>query len=150
MTKPDWFSMPAGGHTVHLDITAGLTPDNNHWNFNGYTHGGAAITVPQGDSVVITFHNADANMAHSLGISTETSNFASPPAPTPVFPGAITKNPGSMTDGTMPGQTETLRFLADKAGTYSIVCYVPGHTAVGMWIYFIVSANGEAGVQTRT
>jgi FtsP/CotA-like multicopper oxidase with cupredoxin domain len=149
MTMPDWFSLARGSRTVHLSITAGLTPDNNHWNFNGFTKGAAAITVPLGDSVVIDFKNDDPNMAHSLGISAETSNFATPPAPTPVFPGAITKNPGSMVDGTMPGESETLRFLADKPGTYSMVCYVPGHTAVGMWIYFEVSAEGEAGVQTR-
>lgn len=148
MTMPDWYTLGPGGNTVHLDITAGLTPDNNHWNFNGYTKGGAAITVPQGDSVVIQFTNADPNMAHSLGISSETSNFATPPAPDPVFPGAISKNPGSMVDGTMPGETETIRFRADKPGTYSMVCYVPGHSAVGMWIYFIVSSEGDAGVQT--
>jgi Sulfocyanin (SoxE) domain len=149
MTMPDWYTVDSSARTVHMDITAGLTPDNNHWNFKGATNGDLAITVPEGYRVDIKFTNADPNMAHSIGVSAETSNFAVPPTPTPVFAGAISKNPGSMIDGTMPGQTETIAFVADKAGQYSLVCYVPGHTAVGMWLHFNVVAGGDAGVQTR-
>jgi hypothetical protein len=148
MTTPDWFHADAASRTVHLTITAGATPDNNHWNFNGAIRGSTAITVPEGYAVEIEFTNRDPNMAHSLGISAETSNFSVPPQPNPVFPGAISQNPGSLIDGTMPGETETIRFVAERAGNYSIVCYIPGHTAVGMWLRFNVSANGEAGVQT--
>jgi len=149
MTIPDWFTVDNDARTVRMDIVAGLTADNNHWNFNGATNGAMAITVPEGYRVVITFINRDPNMAHSLGISPETTNFAVPPAQTPVFPGAITENPGSMIDGTMPGETETVEFVAERAGNYSLVCYVPGHSAVGMWLYFNVAAGTEAGVQTR-
>ena len=63
-----------------------------------------------------------------------------------------TRSPGrssNVIDGTMPNETETIRFVAERAGNYSMVCYIPGHTAVGMWVYFNVSASGEAGVQTR-
>jgi hypothetical protein len=28
------------------------------------------------------------------------------------------------------------------------VCYIPGHTAVGMWLYFNVSSDGAFGIQT--
>lgn len=149
MTMPDWYSLDSDARTVHLSITAGLTPDNNHWNFNGAIKGDMAITVPEGYTVDIQFTNNDPNMAHSLGIEPATINFTVPPTPTPVFEGAITENPGSMIDGTMPGESEPVTFVADQAGHYAMVCYVPGHTAVGMWIYFDVSASGEAGVQTR-
>jgi len=148
MTVPDWYTVDNDARTVRMEIVAGQSPDNNHWNFNGVTQGRMAITVPEGYRVVITFVNRDPNMAHSLGISSETSNFAVPPQPNPVFPGAITQNPGSMIDGTMPGETETVEFVAERAGNYSIVCYIPGHTAVGMWLFFNVSASGEAGIQT--
>ena len=47
----------------------------------------------------------------------------------------------------MPGSTETITFVADAAGDYTLVCYVPGHTAVGMWIYFRVTSDGSVGVQ---
>ena len=149
VTLPDWFTVDNDARTVNMEVVAGLTPDNNYWNFNGAINGNTAINVPEGYRVVITFTNRDPNMAHSLGISAETSNFAVPPQPDPVFEGAITQNPGSMVDGTMPGETETVEFVADEAGTYSMVCYIPGHTAVGMWLYFNVSADGEAGIQTR-
>jgi uncharacterized cupredoxin-like copper-binding protein len=37
--------------------------------------------------------------------------------------------------------------VATTAGNYAMVCYVPGHAALGMWLYFDVSADGEAGVR---
>lgn len=149
MTTPEWFHVDATARVVHLTITAGSVPDNNYWNFNGAIRGSMAITVPEGYRVEIQFTNRDPNMAHSIGVSAETANFSMPPQPNPVFAGAVSQNPGSMIDGTMPNETETVAFVAERAGNYSLVCYIPGHTAVGMWIYFKVSANGEAGVQTR-
>jgi FtsP/CotA-like multicopper oxidase with cupredoxin domain len=149
MTVPDWYVVDNTARTVRLAITAGLTPDQNYWNYNGHTNGSLAITVPEGYRVSIDFVNRDPNMAHSLGISAETSNFMTPPQPNPVFPGAISQNPTSMMDATMPGEREMIEFVAERAGNYSMVCYIPGHSAVGMWAYFNVSASGEAGVQTR-
>ena len=73
-----------------------------------------------------------------------------PPQPVPVFEGAISQNPGSMTDGTMPGETETITFVAERAGNYSMVCYIPGHTAIGMWVWFTVTSGQEAGIQTTS
>jgi uncharacterized cupredoxin-like copper-binding protein len=52
-----------------------------------------------------------------------------------------------MMDATMPGQEDSITFVADTAGEYGMVCYIPGHAATGMYIYFNVSAEGEAGVQ---
>jgi FtsP/CotA-like multicopper oxidase with cupredoxin domain len=150
MTTPDWFGVDHTARRVNLTITAGLTPVANNWNFNGYINGGMAINVPEGYTVNIEFTNRDPNMAHSLGISAETSNFSVPPQPTPVFPGAISQNPGSMVDGTMPGETETITFVAERAGNYSMVCYIPGHTAIGMWAWFTVTTGQEAGVQVAS
>jgi uncharacterized cupredoxin-like copper-binding protein len=36
--------------------------------------------------------------------------------------------------------------VASEAGEYSMVCYIAGHAVSGMWIKFVVSADGEAGV----
>ena len=52
-----------------------------------------------------------------------------------------------MIEATMPGETETIQFVAGTAGNYSMLCYIAGHTAIGMWLYFNVSGSGEAGVQ---
>ena len=150
LTTPDWFSVDNAARTVHMTITAGATPDNNSWNYNGRIRGDYAVTVPQGYTVTIAFANHDRNMAHSLGISTELSNFSVPPQPNAVFPGAISQNPGSMIDGTMPGEEETITFVAERAGSYSMVCYIPGHSALGMWWFFNISADGQAGVQMRS
>ena len=147
MTMPDWYGVDHDAKTVHLTVTAGSIPDNNYWNFNGAIKGELAITVPEGYTVTIDFTNQDPIMAHSLGISSEVASFAAPPAPEPVFAGAITENPQSMTDATMPGETETIEFVAGAAGEYSLVCYIAGHTTIGMWVYFNVSGTGQAGVQ---
>jgi len=147
LTVPEWYAVDHDARTVHLTVVAGMTPDNNYWNYNGAINGAMAITVPEGYTVSIELVNEDPNMAHSLGISSELSNFAVPPAAEPVFEGAITENPQSMINATMPGESETITFVADAAGTYSMVCFIPGHSAVGMWMFFNVSAEGEAGVR---
>lgn len=146
-TIPDWYSIDHDAQTVDLTMVAGSTPDNNYWNYNGYIRGEIAITVPEGYTVNIELVNEDPNMAHSVGISDELANFTMPPAPNPVFEGAISSNPQSMIDSTMPGESETITFVADAAGNYSMVCYIAGHSAVGMWLFFNVSSNGDAGVQ---
>jgi FtsP/CotA-like multicopper oxidase with cupredoxin domain len=147
MLMPDWYGVDHDAKTVRLAITAGTVPDNNYWNSNGRVKGELAITVPEGYTVTIDFKNQDPIMAHSLGIWAELRNFAMPPAAEAVFAGAITENPLSMIDGTMPGETETIEFVADVAGEYSMICYIAGHTTLGMWLYFNVSATGHAGVQ---
>ena len=45
------------------------------------------------------------------------------------------------------GESESFEFVADAAGEYHLVCYVAGHSAVGMWMFFNVSSDGSAGVQ---
>jgi sulfocyanin len=148
MTMPDWFHVDEANKAVHMTITAGATDAINHWNFNGGHNGNMTITVPEGYAVTIEFKNADPNgMAHSLGISAGAASFGAMLEPNPVFPGAVTRNPTSMTDGTMPGQEETISFTAATAGQYAMVCFIPGHAATGMWVHFNVSSDGTSGVQ---
>lgn len=147
LTLPDWMEHDAAANTVHITLTAGQTSRSNYWNYNGAIRGELDVTVPEGATVTIDLVNEDPVMAHSVGVSDEVSDFAVPPAPEPVFAGAITPNPTSMTEGGMPGTTQTITFVADTAGGYSLVCYVPGHSAIGMWLFFTVSADGEVGVR---
>jgi sulfocyanin len=143
----DWLALDEGAMTATLDIVAGSTTDNNSWNFNGFVNGGATVTVPVGYTVTINFSNNDPNMAHSIGVDARTGNF--PPNiadPTPVFAGAMSQNPTSLVDATMPGEAETITFTADAAGEYTLVCYIPGHAVTGMWIRFNVSDDGSSGV----
>jgi sulfocyanin len=145
LSMPDWYQMD--GDNVTLDIVAGSTPTGNYWNYQGYQFGEIDIVVPEGANVTINFSNEDPNMAHSVGIS---EGFDTAPAvvePVAVFEGAISSNPTSMTEGTLPGQSETITFTASEAGEYVMVCYIAGHAVSGMWVNFTVSADAEAGVR---
>jgi len=149
MEMPDWLMIDEAARTATIDITAGSTDDHNYWNFNGYANGEATIVVPEGYTVTINFKNEDPLSAHSIGVDAMLSDF---PAlfdnPTPVFAGAISPNPTDATGATTTGQSATLTFVADAAGQYTLVCYIPGHATTGMWIYFTVSSDGSAGVKT--
>ncbi|MFQ6046059.1 MAG: sulfocyanin-like copper-binding protein [Gemmatimonadales bacterium] len=149
LTIPNWMTVDNEAKTVTLEILAGQTDANNHWNFNGYVNGGATVTVPEGYTVTIEFENRDPAMAHSIGVDALTGNF--PPMfdnPQPVFVGAISSNPTDAASATQPGQSETITFTASQAGSYSLVCYVPAHALSGMWIGFNVSSDGSVGVGT--
>lgn len=145
VTMPAWYRMD--GTNVMLDITAGATNAQNYWNFNGFTAGKGEIIVPVGSKVTINFVNSDPNMAHSVGIEAWRDSMMGALTANPVFAGAVSSNPGSLTESTMPGQSETVTFTADKAGKYQMICYVPGHAQIGMWVTFIVSEDGTAGAR---
>lgn len=147
LERPAWFSYDEEANTVQLTLVAGETSRSNHWNYNGHIEGEIEITVPVGSAVNIAFTNADPIMAHSVGVSSATAPFTTPPSAEPAFEGAISSSPLSMVEGGLPGSTEVISFVADEAGEYTLVCFVPGHSAVGMWMYFTVSAQGEAGVR---
>jgi sulfocyanin len=144
MTMPDWLRVD--GSNVELDIVAGQTSKGNYWNFNGAQYGEITITVPVGAQVTINFQNDDPNMAHSIGISPAFDTAPAMVDATPVFEGAISADPTSMTESTLPGESEVVTFTASEAGEYTMVCYIPGHAVSGMWVRFRVSADGQAGV----
>ena len=136
------------GMTVTIELAAGLTADNNYWNFNGFYGGTGEIVVPAGYAVTINFVNNDPGMAHSVGVDARTSGFPSMfTAPAPAFEGAMSSNPTSLTDATMPGESETISFTAAEAGEYSLVCFIPAHALTGMYVRFTVSADGEFGAR---
>ncbi|HKB55830.1 MAG TPA: sulfocyanin-like copper-binding protein [Ramlibacter sp.] len=148
MTIPSWMKVDKSDKTVTLDIHAGQTADNNHWNYNGYYKGDAAVTVPQGYKVTIKFTNDDPSMAHSIGVDSAYTTFpAAFTNPQPIFPGAISSDPTDLTKATQPHKSQTLHFTAGKAGNYTINCFIPGHALAGMWIHFDVSTDGTVGLQ---
>lgn len=150
LSMPGWMQVDHEAQTVQLEVVSGRDQTNNRWNYNGYANGNATIVVPQGYEVTIDFQNEDPANPHSLGIDERTGGDwpATFTDPQPVFAGAMTENPTSMTEATMPGESESVSFTAAEAGEYTMVCYVPAHAATGMWIGFEVSADGEAGVRT--
>jgi FtsP/CotA-like multicopper oxidase with cupredoxin domain len=146
VTAPSWMQVDATAKTVTMDIKAGESNINNHWNYNGLYAESGAIVVPEGYQVTINFTNSDPTQPHSLGISEKMDAY---PAlfenPTPSFEGAITPDAG--TTGTPPGGTATVSFTTGAAGDYAMVCYIAGHAVAGMVVPFTVSADGSVGVQ---
>lgn len=143
---PDWMEVDSDDQSVEIHLTAGLTADNNHWNYNGYYGGRGGITVPLGYTVHVDFVNDDPAMAHSFGVEMPRDTYPNQITEMNlVFPDAHSTTPLSMTEATMPGTEEEVTFVADQAGEFVMLCYQTGHAATGMWIHFNVSADGEAG-----
>jgi FtsP/CotA-like multicopper oxidase with cupredoxin domain len=117
--------------TVELHIAGQM---DGGWKFNGMANGEGTITVPVGYEITVEFTNDDSAMAHSLGVDAKVGGYGAMfDDPQPAFTGAITADPASMIEATLP------------AGEYAMVCYIPGHAVTGMWIRFNVS-DGEPGV----
>jgi len=146
---PAWYRID--GNRVELDIVAGATPDGQYWNFNGGRNGDMVISVPVGSEVTIRFRNDDPIAPHSIGVAPFTSTPPADPPSESVFSGALSSNPKSMTDSTLPGESESITFTADQAGEYSLLCYIPGHGVTGMWVRFNVgqeaSVTGAPNIQ---
>jgi len=146
LSVPAWMAVDAAARTVTMTIVAGQSSANNYWNFNGNFGGTGGITVPEGYTVTINLENRDPAMAHSLGIGERQATYPNQfPEVVPAFEGAVTESPRSMTESTLPGETETITFVVNRAGDFVIICYVTGHAATGMWLPFTVSTDGSVG-----
>ncbi|HEV2357244.1 MAG TPA: sulfocyanin-like copper-binding protein [bacterium] len=116
-----------GTHTVSLSLTAAQA---DGYNFNGYASGTLVVKVPTGSTVQVTMRNIAADVSHSLLVApwdqrTKGSGF------TPAFPGAAS---GDFETGiTSHDPPLHFTFTARSAGTYTLLCGVPGHALIGMW-----------------
>ena len=125
----------ANAKAMTLPMISGLNKNAGGWNFDGYARGAMTIVVPVGTKVTFPYYNDDI-VPHSLGVvAGSPTNVPSLPSQ-PAFPQAATKN---FQQGLATNQGDTITFVADKPGTYLIVCGVPGHAASGMWVLFQVS-----------
>jgi sulfocyanin len=130
----------AATKTAKLPMVSGVGNVNGGWNFDGHANGTQIFTVPVGAKVEMPYYNDDI-VPHSLGVvNGSPTNVPSAPS-APAFPGAITIK---FEQGLMTGEKDLVQFTASKAGTYLIVCGVPGHAASGMWVVLVVSASAKA------
>ncbi len=148
LSMPTWMRMDQNARTVTIDVVAGQTDANNRWNFNGFYNGDATIVVPAGYTVTMNFRNDDPANYHSAAVLQKAASWPITfTDPQPVFQGAMTSNPTSMTESTPSGGSETITFTAATAGDYALVCLIPAHATTFMWIGFSVSSDGSAGVR---
>jgi plastocyanin len=126
-TTNQYLSFDPATNTVTFKLVAGP------FAFNGFTGGGATLTVPPGSTNVMNFVQDDGT-PHSAEIATGTG-----PIPNtggdPAIPRAYTNK---VVEGLPQGATDVMRFTAPDSGTYRIICGVPGHALSGMWIWFKV------------
>jgi len=140
VTVNKFLSYDASAKKVTLKVTAALTSARGGFNFNGGSNGDQTITVPLGWSIHVDVNNIDA-IPHSAIIIKDALPLPSAPDQAAIG-GAYTIQ--------LPATTghDTMDFTAAPAGKYLIACGIPGHTASGMYIRFVV--DGSAPVPTYT
>ena len=132
-----WLVSDVPTRTVQFQLIAGFSGLNGALNFNGFGDGRLTFTVPAGWHVVIHFINHDGMLAHSAVVIAD-SLVPTTGASTPAFNQAVTLK---VQEGLTATQRDDMNFVADKAGSYLIICGVPGHAAAGMWIRFKVEGG---------
>jgi plastocyanin len=117
----------AATKTVTFRLVAGP------FDFNGFTQGGATLTVPPGSTNVWNFEQNDGT-PHSAEVASGTG-----PVPNsggdPAIPRAYTNK---VVEGLVQGANDVIRFTAPDSGTFRIICGVPGHALSGMWLWLKV------------
>src|SRR5260370_2595298 len=134
----NWLTVDTTAKTATFQLTAGLTQLNGGLNFNGFNDGKLTLTVPLNWTVVLRFVNHDANLPHSAEVVDTTKPMPAGPVAPPALPRAMTVR---LMQGLASGEADSLRFVANKAGSYMIFCAVPGHGLAGMWMLRQVSAS---------
>lgn len=134
-----WLVSDVPTKTVQFQLIAGFSGLNGALNFNGFGDGGLTFTVPAGWHVVIHFINHDGMLAHS-GIVIADSLVPTAGASSPAFNQAVTLK---VQEGLTSTERDDMKFLADQAGSYLVICGVPGHAAAGMWIRFKVEPAAD-------
>lgn len=139
----DFLSYSPDGRLVRLRLVAGYSDTNNALNFNGATKGAHTVTVPVGWRVESVVENR-ADLPHSAVVLTSTPTLPAVPG-TPAFSGARTADAAA---GAGEMTSTPLVFVADRAGSYQVVCGVPYHGRTGMWIGLVVSDTVTAPTYT--
>jgi sulfocyanin len=134
----NWLTVDTTAKTATFQLTAGLSQLNGGLNFNGFNDGKLTLTVPTSWTVVIHFTNHDTNLPHSAEVVDTTKPMPAGPVEPPAFARAMTAR---LMLGLGGGESDSMRFVANKAGSYMIFCGVPGHGLAGMWIRLKVSAT---------
>ena len=134
-SESQYLKYDASTNTVTFELIAGP----NGFQFNGYSSGGATLTLPPKANVVMNFVNKDGT-PHSAEIISGDG-----PLPNSSVDAAI---PRAYTNQLLQGlpqeATDVMRFTVPESGTYRIFCGVPGHGLSGMWIWIKVDPAAKA------
>jgi hypothetical protein len=100
------------------------------FQFNGYSNGGATLSVPPGTTNVWNFEQGDGT-PHSAEVASGSGSVPNSGGD-PAIPRAYTNK---VVEGLPQGATDVIRFTAPDSGSFRIICGVPGHALSGMWIW---------------
>jgi hypothetical protein len=131
--QDQWLKYDAASNTVTFELIAGP------FNFNGYTSGGATLTLPPKANVVLNFVNKDGT-PHSAEVISGDGPIPNA-AVDPAIPRAYTNK---LLEGLPQEGSDVMRFAVPETGTYRIFCGVPGHGLGGMWIWMKVDPAAKA------
>ena len=130
-----WLTFSASQHTAAVTLIAGYQGANNGFNYDGYAHGQMVVSIPAGYSITVTLKN-QGSLPHSAAVVA-----GSPTSTTLAFAGASVPR-HNISTGLAIGQSAQFHFTPKKAGTFYIVCLVPGHEQLGMWMKLVVTSGG--------
>jgi plastocyanin len=119
----------AASNTVTFQLIGGP----NGFQFNGFSNGGATLTLPPKANVVIHFVNKDGT-PHSAEVIPGDGPIPNS-STDPAIPRAYTNK---ALEGLPQESGDDMRFTVPATGTYRIFCGVPGHGLSGMWIWMKV------------
>ncbi len=131
----------AASKTVQVKFVAGQGTHNNGLNYNGDAKGEKTLTVPLGWTVEVSLSNAG-RMPHDFAVVTGTAVPANAAGARLAFQNAATK---VMLPSTA---AETTKFVANRPGTYLILCRVGRHAQNGMYVKLTVT-NGIKAASYR-
>lgn len=135
-----YVSSNAATKTATLTVDASQGAAGGGLNFNGAVKGAKSFTVPAGWNVVLNFKNMG-SLAHSAAVVKGSTPPLNVTAKDLAFPGAATK---MLMQGLATNTADTVKFKATTAGTYLIVCGVPGHALGGQYLGLKVVSGAKA------
>ena len=142
--NPAWTKVDSAAHTVELTLIAGMNGVNGGMSFNGATNGALTVSVPMGWTVRLKFENADQMLPHSAVVVPAAATVPVAP-PAAAFAHASTHR---VPQGLPADAREVVTFVPDRAGSYMILCGVPGHGLAGMWLKLEVTETpGRIGFE---
>jgi len=140
-----WFSANVRARAATLTLIAGYTDALGGFNFDGYGKGAMVVSVPSGYRVTILYHNKGA-YPHSVLVTPYARKDLVEGWPV-AFRGAASSD---ATNGASPGAMQRFSFVADRVGTYAIICAVAGHEQAGMWDVLGVTRGGKPSITIVT
>ena len=126
----------------HVTLVALGAPGNRpgmYWQLDGVDGPrGPTVNVPAGAVITVDFADGDPGHPHGFELTT-----AAPPYPRMAMMAGHIAAPGAFIMPVPPPKgnlwyAATISFHAPPAGTYDIICPVPGHARQGMWARLVV------------